>query len=86
MRRISVWISWTLCVCASLSGSAPEFVQDDGTTLGLTQQDGTRTEDGPEFAAEFLRCNKVRVISEEPERIFSEYSGSTWFSSLFGKI
>ncbi|GAA6229392.1 proprotein convertase subtilisin/kexin type 9 isoform X1 [Lates japonicus] len=57
MRRTSAWISWALCLCASLAVSAQNYPEDDEMNLDLIREDGTQPESGAE--PEFLRCNKV---------------------------
>lgn len=61
MRRSSGWIGWALCLCASLTVSARDHLEDDGTVLDLMREDGTVPEGGVEPAAELLRCNKVTM-------------------------
>lgn len=62
MRRTSGWIGWALCLCASLTVSAPDHHEDDEVILDLIREDGTPPETGAEPAAELLRCNKVITI------------------------
>lgn len=61
MLRTSAWCGWTLCLCASLAASAQDFPEDDAMILDLIREDGTQPEAGAEPAAEFLRCNKVKI-------------------------
>lgn len=59
MHRTSVWLRWTLCLCASLAVCAQDYPEDDEMILDLIREDGTQPESGSEPAAEFIRCNKV---------------------------
>lgn len=70
MRRTPVWVGWALCLCASLAASAQDYPEDDEMIPDLIRDDGTGPETGAEPAAEFLRCNKVKMTS--PVFIFSD--------------
>ncbi|XP_068174642.1 proprotein convertase subtilisin/kexin type 9 isoform X2 [Antennarius striatus] len=79
MRRTSGWIVRVLCLCASLTASAPNYPEDDELILDLMGEERTGAEPGAEPGAQLIRCNKALRLPhvhyiEEDSAIFAQSS------------